>query len=167
MHAAAPRAHDRRPGAAGFTLLEVLIAIALLAMALVPLLGSVNASLNLAYSAKMKTLATLLARERITRVELAGFPELGDTNGDFGEDAAAFQWRQSVVNPPAGLDPDTVREVRLWVLWSEGSTQRDYQLTDFIVTRPAATDTSTSTGDDAGGAQSPPSRTRQTPTEEE
>ncbi len=134
----------RDPRAArGFTLLEVLIAVALLGLALVPLLGSMNASLNLAYSAKMKTIATLLGRERMTRVELAGFPALGDSNGDFGEQAAAFQWKQSVVEPPAGLDPDTVREVHLWVTWSEGSTERDYQLTDFIVDPAASGQTST------------------------
>jgi len=135
----------------GFTLLEVLIAVALLAMALVPLLGSMNASLNLAYSAKMKTIATLLARERMTRVELAGFPDLGDSNGDFGENAAAFSWKQSVVEPPAGLDAATVREVKLWVLWSEGSTARAYQLTNFIVDRAAADQATGGTDDDGSG----------------
>ncbi len=122
----------------GFTLLEVLIAVALLGLALIPLLGGMNASVNLAYSAKMKTIATLLARERMTRVELAGFPELGDTEGDFGENAASFGWRQSVVEPPPGLDAATVREVRLWVVWQEGSTTRDYLLTNFVVDRNAA-----------------------------
>ncbi|MFN7951954.1 MAG: prepilin-type N-terminal cleavage/methylation domain-containing protein [bacterium] len=127
-----------RTAHAGFTLLEVLIAVALLGIALIPLLGGMNVSLNLAYSAKMKTIATLLARERMTRVELAGFPELGDTEGDFGENAAAFAWRQSVVEPPPGLDASTVREVRLWVVWKEGSAVRDYQLTNFVVDRNAA-----------------------------
>lgn len=157
------RAPSGGANAPGFTLLEVLIAVALLAMALVPLLGSMNASLNLAYSAKMKTIATLLARERMTRVELAGFPELGDSTGDFGENAAAFSWKQSVIEPPAGLDANTVREVKLWVLWSEGSTARAYQLTNFIVDRAAAdqgTDGGgSSDGDGAGGGGGGPSGT--------
>lgn len=166
MHARR-RSGPRRPpsgGAtgSGFTLLEVLIAVALLAMALVPLLGSMNASLNLAYSAKMKTIATLLARERMTRVELAGFPELGDSTGDFGDNAAAFSWKQSVVEPPAGLDANTVREVRLWVLWSEGSTARAYQLTNFIVDRAAADQ---ATGGGGGNTDGGDGDARETPEE--
>lgn len=165
MHACR-RSGPRRPpvgggSTSGFTLLEVLIAVALLAMALVPLLGSMNASLNLAYSAKMKTIATLLARERMTRVELAGFPELGDSNGDFGENAASFSWKQSVVEPPAGLDANTVREVKLWVVWSEGSTARAYQLTNFIVDRVAA-DQTTAGG---SGGESGEGDARETPDE--
>ena len=58
MHRAAGR---------GFTLLEVLVAMAVLAVALVSLLGLYNRSLILTIRAQRLSTATLLAQEMLTR----------------------------------------------------------------------------------------------------
>ena len=93
------------PASRGFTLLEVLIAIALLGLAIVPLLGTFSQSLRMAESSKRLTQATLIAREMMTLMELEPFPEL----------------------------EETVREVRLQILWDEGTVERSYEVIDFVV----------------------------------
>jgi hypothetical protein len=44
-----------------------------------------------------------------------------------------------------------VREVELWVLWSEGSTARDYRITNFIIDRNAAEQQTDPNGEGGGG----------------
>ena len=125
------------PASRGFTLLEVLIAIALLGLAIVPLLGTFSQSLRMAESSKRLTQATLIAREMMTLMELEPFPELEETKGEFDEEespeARDFRWSRQVLPPPAGLDEETVREVRLQILWDEGTVERSYEVIDFVV----------------------------------
>jgi general secretion pathway protein I len=68
---------------AGFTLLEVLLAIALLAIALPVLLGLRNFDLDLQDRASELTTATLLAQEKLVEVELLGQYAIGETVGEF------------------------------------------------------------------------------------
>ncbi|HBR50769.1 MAG TPA: hypothetical protein DEA71_11855, partial [Nitrospira sp.] len=63
----------------GFTLLEVLLAIALLAIALPVLLGLRNFDLDLQSRATELTAATLLAQEKLLEIELAGQYSVGET----------------------------------------------------------------------------------------
>ena len=91
----------------GFSLIEVLVALSLLGIALVPIMGSLGQSMRLAQSSKMKTYAALLAREHMARLELEGFPEVGETEGGFEleddeDDTGTFEsfWWSQVVGPP-------------------------------------------------------------------
>lgn len=107
----------------GFTLLEVMIALAIVAISLVALLGLRNRDILLSRYASELMEATLLARQRITEVELAGFPELGERSGEFAE-ADGFRWQQQVLAPE--LLPtlsDVVREVRMTVSWADEKEQ--------------------------------------------
>ena len=132
-----PKQRARHEGA--FTLLEVLIAIALLGLALVPLLGTFSQSMRMAESSKRLTQATLIAREMMTLMDLQEFPELGESKDDFNieerPELEAFRWRRQVLPPPAGLDEETVREVRLEILWDEGTVERGYEVINFVVRR--------------------------------
>ena len=65
----------------GFTLLEVLLAIALLAIALPILLGLRNFDLELQERASELTAATLLAQEKLMETELSGQYGIGETSG--------------------------------------------------------------------------------------
>src|SRR5512147_1675252 len=70
-------------GESGFTLLEVLLAIALLAIALPILLGLRNFDLDLHARAGELTAATLLAQEKLIETELTGVYPIGEAAGDF------------------------------------------------------------------------------------
>jgi general secretion pathway protein I len=108
----------RAPGRArGFTLLEVMIALAILAVSLVVLLGLRNRDVQLQTYARDLTRATLLARQMAATVDAEGTPELGYVAGDFGQDHPGFSWQRQVTPFMAELIGDRVREVRVSVIW--------------------------------------------------
>jgi general secretion pathway protein I len=103
--------------APGFTLLEVMIALAILAVSLVVLLGLRNRDVQLEAYARDLTRATLLAREMAATVDKDGTPEMGYVEGDFGQDHPGFSWQRQVSPFMAELIGDRVREVRVSVIW--------------------------------------------------
>lgn len=112
----------------GFTLIEIMIALAVLGISLTVLLGLRNRDIALsAYSGHM-TEATLLARQRISEVSFAGFPDLGAREGDFGEDHPNYKWKEEVKQTPY----DVVRELNLEVLWTEGGREESVRFTTFL-----------------------------------
>jgi general secretion pathway protein I len=86
----------RASGASGgFTLLEVLVALVVVATAFVALLGLHNQNLKLVGRDQDLALATLAAREIMTRVEFEGFPDLGLSSGELSY-PAGFYWELEV-----------------------------------------------------------------------
>ncbi len=79
---------------AGFTLLEVMIAMAILAIALTSLFGSQSASVALATETRFNTQAPLLARMQLAEIQYAD--EIIPAEGDFGDDFPGFRWELSV-----------------------------------------------------------------------
>lgn len=107
-------------GRRGFTLLEVVIALAILSLTLVVLLGLKNQDIRLATQAKEMTTATALARMKVVETEMAGFPELGEIEGDFSEDYPGYRWRQVISPTPF----DYVREAQIVVSWGGNEQNR-------------------------------------------
>lgn len=75
---------------AGFTLLEVMIAVAVLAVALTSLLGSQSSSVGLATETRFHIQAPLLAKKQLA--ELVVNKELFASEGEFGEEFPGFHW---------------------------------------------------------------------------
>lgn len=125
----------------GFTLLEVVMAMALLAVALPVLLGLRNRDVELLKYADNMTTATLLAQEKLFETELLGFPPTGEQTGDFqnlppGSLASAsvkergrdFRWTRTVVATPL----DVVREVRIRIAWLRGRVEETVEITSYV-----------------------------------
>jgi len=112
------------PLASGFTLLEVMIALAILAVALVALLGLRNRDVELQAYARDLTRATLVAREMALTVDADGTPEMGFNEGDFGADRPGFAWKRQVTPFMSEFIGDRVREVRISVLWGVPEDRR-------------------------------------------
>jgi len=108
----------------GFTLLEVLVAFAVLAVALVGLLGLHNRNLVLTMRAERVSTATLLAREMLTRTQLEGQNATKMTSGDFAEMHPGrypeFRWQRTVRPAPV----DGLWELRVNVLWGDREDER-------------------------------------------
>jgi prepilin-type N-terminal cleavage/methylation domain-containing protein len=71
---------------AGFTLLEVLVAVAVLGVALVTLLGLQARNLRLAAQTRDLTVAGLLAKSLAATTKAGPFPESGTLSGDFTDE---------------------------------------------------------------------------------
>jgi general secretion pathway protein I len=125
---------ERRPSRAarGFTLLEVMVALAVIATAFTALLGLHVRNLRLAAREQAYTQALLLARSLITEVELGGFPEVSINEGDFEESHPGrypgFRWQRTVSD--FGIIPDT-REVTVRVI-PNGDEGAASELTVFV-----------------------------------
>jgi len=79
----------------GFTLLEVMIALAILALVGVAFLRAQASSVQLIDESGQISLATLLAREKMAELESLGFPEAGKTSGPGGEASPGFAGNRS------------------------------------------------------------------------
>ena len=80
----------------GFTLLEVMVAVAIIAMSFVSLLGSQSQSISIAGISRFETTAAMLAREKLTELQLAGFDRLGNSAGRFEDDFTDYSWQTEV-----------------------------------------------------------------------
>ena len=86
---------DRNPQA-GFTLLEVMVAVAIIAISFVSLLGAQSQSISLAAISRFETTASMLARQKLAELQTESFTELSSGEGDFEEDFADFHWQAEV-----------------------------------------------------------------------
>ncbi|HYA02707.1 MAG TPA: type II secretion system minor pseudopilin GspI [Syntrophobacteria bacterium] len=88
----------------GFTLLEVLVAVAVMAIALVGILKANYESLAALAESRARTAAVLLAANKLAEIEAAGAGRWSQFQGDFGEDHPGFTWRmESEATVEAGL----------------------------------------------------------------
>ncbi len=89
----AQRINTRR---GGFTLLEVMIAMAILAITLVAVYQSQSQSISMASNSRFLTTASLLAQTRMAEIDAADPRGLVTANGDFGEDFSGYAWQLEV-----------------------------------------------------------------------
>ncbi|MCL2790586.1 MAG: prepilin-type N-terminal cleavage/methylation domain-containing protein [Desulfobulbus sp.] len=82
--------------APGFTLLEVMVAVALIAIALVTLIGAQARSVAIATGSQFDVMASMLAQWKLTELSLQDFRLLGGGSGDFGETYSHYSWKAEV-----------------------------------------------------------------------
>lgn len=145
----------------GFTLLEIMVAIAILSISLVALLTFQGNTMITSGRAERITEATMLARMKMGEIELeldkglkkGEFPEEETEEGDFEEPFENYKWKLSIkgVKLPAPVMGDegsvenligrqlteeiakTVREVKLEVVWSELGEEQSINVVTHIV----------------------------------
>jgi len=125
--------HQAHTRAAGFTLLEVLIAVAIVAIALVTFMGLHLRSLDATIRAQDLTTAVLLAQAKMAT--MGEFPDTGEEQGKFeGPELERFQWATAVTEhtldalPNSGGQAVIVRRLEVTVFWADGQQIHHYTL---------------------------------------
>ena len=112
----------------GFTLLEVMIAMAILAMVGVAFLGAQASSVHLVDESSQISIATLLAREKMAELENLGFPDLGKTSGEGDQVFPQYRWEKII----SSTDIPELRKALVRILWVEGTNQRTLELVAYF-----------------------------------
>jgi len=97
----------------GFTLLEVMIAMAILATVLVTVFHSQSQSIAMANESRAVTTLALLAQSRMAEIEGRQDLPTGQTTGHFGDDYPDYAWTLSVTQPPGS---GSLRKVEVTVV---------------------------------------------------
>lgn len=115
----------------GFTLLEVMVAMAIAGIALVALLALANRSVGVQERLQRITQATLLAQEILTGLETEawqGRADLREEEKAFAEPFSAYRWRTTYEDTPI----PAVKMVRVSVLWGEEKKNESVEMTSFV-----------------------------------
>ena len=114
----------------GFTLLELLVATAILGIAVAALLGGLSASMNNASRAFDYDRAALASKQKME--ELLAMPNLPRFQEVSGELAPGIAWRARMTpfDLPLGIGPgaQVVDRVELLATWRNGSNVREIRL---------------------------------------
>lgn len=127
-HGNAPLSSAVRRRAAGFTLLEVLVALAVLATTMTALvLAGTNRTDGIGYM-RDRTIATWIAGNRLTALRLERtWPRTGTREGEARAAGRAWSWQARISNTP----DENIRKVEVTVS-PDGSTERLARLVGYI-----------------------------------
>jgi general secretion pathway protein I len=122
----------------GFTLLEVMVATTIMAIAVVGLLSSISASLRNAARLTDYDRSALLARRRMDELLLdRRLPRFATVEGNWDPSATGVEggWRARItpfdVPPGAGAGAAVLDRVELEVWWKKGGLRRTFTLEGF------------------------------------
>ncbi len=114
--------------AAGFTLLEVMIALVIVATALMALLSLGNRSIDVHDRLQKTTRATMLAQYKMAEFETSGLPD-GKNTESFAAPFDNYRWRFTVAETPL----PSIIEVKVIVAWGDEKNNEAVDLTSFLL----------------------------------
>lgn len=126
----APPASERRRG---FTLLEVMIAMAILAISLVAVYQSQSQSVSMAANSRFLTTASLLAQSRMAVIDAAAPRETVSGNGGFGDDFPDYLWQLDVTDVEGF---EHLKKIALTVTNRRMAARDAYRLISYKVVAP-------------------------------
>lgn len=137
-----PHSHAWARGRAGFTLIEVMVSVALLATAFTSLLVLQRQAVASHYTMERITIASMLAEDRMERMILKaqGFDGLSEFNDDLNQAYPGYDINSELEEvdmntlPIVALLPEglTLKRVSVVVSWNEGPRKKEYKLQHFV-----------------------------------
>jgi general secretion pathway protein I len=120
--------------AAGFTLLEILVALTLFAIVGGALLGLFQTGLRATSASNEYTHAALLARSKLNELQVYTTLEPGTYDGEFDEQ---YRWRVTLTERSGAAEASLLRQVpvdvALAVSWGEPADTRELELNTVLL----------------------------------
>jgi len=99
---------------AGFTLLEIMVAVSIIAIVLVSVYKMHAQTISMDYSVRFYTTAPLLAQRKMAEFEIKPLNELADEAGDFGDSFPNYRWKvalSDVESEALGQHADDLKKI--------------------------------------------------------
>lgn len=129
----------RRANKSAFTLIEVLVALVIVAISLVGLIRLNLISIRMTEAAEISSQAVLLANEKIAEALAHGYPEEGTKAGIVEKNALCLNWRTEVTNiepaHPDELDITGLRRICVDVSWEQDTRRKYLQMSTYVADR--------------------------------
>jgi len=125
-------------GSRGFTFLEILIALCVVLLALVPLMRLQVVSVRMMDTSSRRARAVLLANDKLAEIMAQEATDLGTSNGrmEDADSSTVYHWTASVADactPETGSAPAAgIRQVRVEVGWRDSGRDVIVSLDTFI-----------------------------------
>jgi type II secretion system protein I len=121
-----------------FTLMEVLIALSITAIALIPLLQLLVKSITVMDSASCLSRASLIGNARLAETIGQGYPQIGTDSGVIREQVrdVTFKWKVTVADVRdkelSELNINDIRSINVTIMWDEGRRQKNISVSTFV-----------------------------------
>jgi type II secretion system protein I len=108
----------------GFTLLEVMLAMAILAIALVGVFQSQSQSISMVGQSRFETTAALLAQSKMASVDAMKTGDITSNNGTFDDDFPDYTWAVEVSDTAS----ESVKKISVTIVNRQMTTNNTYTL---------------------------------------
>jgi prepilin-type N-terminal cleavage/methylation domain-containing protein len=115
----------RRDESEGFTLLEIVIALGLIAIALLAVFRLQAQNLDIQSEAQFMTIAKCLIQDRISQIECRETLVEGKSSGEVGEDFPDFTYEEEISAIP---EEENVFKVRVGIILEKETLHKDLWL---------------------------------------
>ncbi len=107
----------------GFTLIEVMACMAILAIVLTAVYRLQSQTIIMTGAAQFYSLAPLLAQSKMSDLDMKTVDDLGNDSGDFGEDLAGWTWDvivEDVESEYLGTYAENLKRIDMAVSFNDG-----------------------------------------------
>jgi len=122
-----------------FTFVEVIVALAIVAISLLVLLKLHLLSITMAETAQTTSYAVLLADEKIAEILALGYPQVGTSSGTVERNSQSFHWRTDVTDftllESTGINIDGLRKIAVDVSWQHGIGRKHLKMSTCVADR--------------------------------
>jgi type II secretion system protein I len=126
--------HKSTDDNSGFTLIEIVVTLAILSIGLPVLLQSFSSVANNQKLSEDKTTVLYLLKTRMAEIELQGYPDTGTEEGEFGENSP-YRWRSEVHDVESDEFEEGLRAVTVTITWLERGKAESTSMAAYIANR--------------------------------
>jgi prepilin-type N-terminal cleavage/methylation domain-containing protein len=128
VKAQASMAHTSRSRPGGFTFIEMLATVVLIAIIMPVAMHSIGLCTRLAGQSRREVEAASLAKTKLTDLTVTGDWQNGNQRGDFGTDWPGYEWVATVTN----WTDTSVRQLDLTVSWQSAGRRCEVTLSTLM-----------------------------------